>query len=945
MRTATLRLEDMKTTIINMGYVGENEHKQIRFDGKKMFQEYPNASVSLTVCPACGEAYPATIERDGDFVLWTITDSDLVAEGYGEIQLTFTESPHIAKSYICRTKVLRSLVPTGDIPSGLDDFITRAGELLEQVEDTFPAGGTTGQVLAKKSNADYDTEWVDQEAGTVDYTDLTNKPQIGGVTLTGNKSLHDLGAATEEAVSAKYTKPSGGIPASDIASGVIPVLTDLIDDTAGDGDTDKVWSADKSSALLTEINSIMIIGNPVTIDPDLNKMLGFILADGSREDTSSWHCSDYVDISDANERKVFFRSTLYGGAGTAWYDSEKRCIGYLNGGNASDYGLVSRGEPQEYNLTLPADAKYVRISTHDASTTAQNDMLIEYVVLETEPGEALQPELNKKVNVSQGVENAGKTLVVGVDGNVGLSENSIDNVADDLYDLIGQDSHSVQAVFDIIDNKLIYQGTPTASSMWECSDYIDISEANGHSVTIKSTVYGIAETAWYDDNKTLIDVMNGNNASSYGVTASDNYQTYTMTFPDTAKYIRISGFKEKKQTTDALEVTYQTSPITGTLETDLAGKADKTDADMLKSIVGDPEYMNLVDPIKIVADTYINGSTGVRSESAYYKTSDFMLLKANTLYYVGDFYIGTETLYHAFYSEPDESSFIENPDLTLTRDASDHCTILVGATDVYARFSALKAKTNMYVSAYVDYYVAFSGPITLKEMVTPKCRFKKILVMGDSISTDYYGNYKKWVSHLIDEGFFPEDVNNDSVHATGFVARYNNQPNDFISRVTAIDNPETYDLVVVFGGINDANALIPMGTDSDTDYTTYLNPAVRYFYKYVCTNFINARIAVLTPLPCSTQNRDPSVIGVQYTNSAFFKQVAESYSLPVLDLTNHSGFNPDGNKPGIDFSAAQAFRMRWTLKVGDYDPDGIHPTEEYEKKFLAPMIKKFIESL
>ena len=263
MRTATLRLEDMKTTIINMGYVGENEHKQIRFDGKKMFDEYPNASVSLTVCPACGDAYPATIERDGDFVLWTITDSDLVAEGAGEVQLTFTESPHIAKSYICRTKVLRSLVPTGDIPSGLDDFITRADALLEELEDAIPEGGTTGQVLAKKSNDDFDTEWVDQTGGggTGDYEDLTNKPQIGGVTLTGNKTLHDLGAATEEAVGAKYTKPSGGIPASDMADGVIPVLTDLIDDTAGDGDTDKVWSADKSAdtvqSVLSEITSKM----------------------------------------------------------------------------------------------------------------------------------------------------------------------------------------------------------------------------------------------------------------------------------------------------------------------------------------------------------------------------------------------------------------------------------------------------------------------------------------------------------------------------------------------------------------------------------------------------------------------------------------------------------------------------------------------------------------
>ena len=45
--------------------------------------------------------------------------------------------------------------------------------------------------------------------------------------------------------SGHYTKPAGGIPANDIADGVIPILTDLIDDTAGDGDTDKVWSADK----------------------------------------------------------------------------------------------------------------------------------------------------------------------------------------------------------------------------------------------------------------------------------------------------------------------------------------------------------------------------------------------------------------------------------------------------------------------------------------------------------------------------------------------------------------------------------------------------------------------------------------------------------------------------------------------------------------------------
>lgn len=56
--------------------------------------------------------------------------------------------------------------------------------------------------------------------GTGDYTDLTNKPQINGTTLSGNKSAADLGLSPAGA----YVKPSGGIPASDLASGVIPTV-------------------------------------------------------------------------------------------------------------------------------------------------------------------------------------------------------------------------------------------------------------------------------------------------------------------------------------------------------------------------------------------------------------------------------------------------------------------------------------------------------------------------------------------------------------------------------------------------------------------------------------------------------------------------------------------------------------------------------------------------
>lgn len=52
--------------------------------------------------------------------------------------------------------------------------------------------------------------------GTGDYNDLTNRPQINSVTLTGNKTASDLGLAPAGA----YVKPSGGIPKTDLASAV-----------------------------------------------------------------------------------------------------------------------------------------------------------------------------------------------------------------------------------------------------------------------------------------------------------------------------------------------------------------------------------------------------------------------------------------------------------------------------------------------------------------------------------------------------------------------------------------------------------------------------------------------------------------------------------------------------------------------------------------------------
>lgn len=76
-----------------------------------------------------------------------------------------------------------------------------------------PSGGSVGQVLKKTATG---TEWANESGGgggTSDYSDLTNKPSINGVTLSGNKTASDLSLGT-------YSKPSGGIPKTDLASAV-----------------------------------------------------------------------------------------------------------------------------------------------------------------------------------------------------------------------------------------------------------------------------------------------------------------------------------------------------------------------------------------------------------------------------------------------------------------------------------------------------------------------------------------------------------------------------------------------------------------------------------------------------------------------------------------------------------------------------------------------------
>lgn len=154
---------------------------------------------------------------------------------------------------------------------------------------------------------------------------------------------------------------------------------------------------------------------------------------------------------------------------------------------------------------------------------------------------------------------------------------------------------------------------------------------------------------------------------------------------------------------------------------------------------------------------------------------------------------------------------------------------------------------------------------------------------------------------------------------------------DFIDRVDIMDADA--DIVVVFGGTNDfGHGDAPIGRMSDrSPYTFY--GALHTLYTKLIEKYPASRILVLTPLHRTQEDslrgdgRKQYDVGTLYDYVAVIREVAEYYSLPVLDLFKVSGLQP---KVGI-------------IKE-KYVPDGLHPNDDGHT-VLAEIIGRALENL
>lgn len=139
------------------------------------------------------------------------------------------------------------------------------------------------------------------------------------------------------------------------------------------------------------------------------------------------------------------------------------------------------------------------------------------------------------------------------------------------------------------------------------------------------------------------------------------------------------------------------------------------------------------------------------------------------------------------------------------------------------------------------------------------------------------------------------------------------------------------DIVVVFGGTNDfGHGDAPLGGFSDRDPNTFYG-ACHILYRKLLEKYPDAVIVVMTPMHRLSENVTTNEIGLPCERLIEFvkaeREVAEYYSLPVLDLFASSGIQP----------AVDVIREK-------YMPDGLHPSDA-GARIIAERLKGLLETL
>ena len=199
----------------------------------------------------------------------------------------------------------------------------------------------------------------------------------------------------------------------------------------------------------------------------------------------------------------------------------------------------------------------------------------------------------------------------------------------------------------------------------------------------------------------------------------------------------------------------------------------------------------------------------------------------------------------------------------------------------------------------------------------------KINFLGDSITEGVGTSSKETIYHAVlakEVGL--SQANNYGISGTRFAIQKGTekQPKDDYVDINSFcerfDKMDDADAVVVFGGTNDyGHGDAPLGSFADRTPDTFYG-ACHYLFSGLIRKYLGKPIVIMTPLHRTNELEVPDIkMPGDYSDLKTYvniiREVAEFYSLPVLDLFKTSGLQP----------AIKEIQET-------YIPDGLHPKDK-----------------
>ena len=209
---------------------------------------------------------------------------------------------------------------------------------------------------------------------------------------------------------------------------------------------------------------------------------------------------------------------------------------------------------------------------------------------------------------------------------------------------------------------------------------------------------------------------------------------------------------------------------------------------------------------------------------------------------------------------------------------------------------------------------------------------KKAVFLGDSITHGVGASCEENIYHaVLARSLKLGEVKNYGINGSR-IAHQELNPNGgaFSLRYESMDDDA--DIVVVYGGVNDyLHGTAEFGTPADRTVNTFYG-ALHVLFSGLMRKYTDKTLIVMTPMHCLRENdpQDPrnAVTGKLLSDYvAAIREVAEYYSMPLLDLYKLSGIRPSVEENRAHFL-----------------PDGLHPCDAGNKR-IAERLEGFLLSL